>query len=56
MFRAGFLSGPLADEIYDFFFNEIQNEAEPVWEGVLCDPNDENDPDRTLPIGIYEYA
>lgn len=55
MFRSRKAEGDLENEIYDFFLDEIENEAEPVWEGELYDPEDPENPDGIYPIGINEY-
>ena len=55
MMHHGLLSGGLGGEIYDFFMDEIKNEAKYVWEGVLYNPNDEDNPDSNYPVMIRDY-
>lgn len=49
------LEGDLRDAVYSFFKDEIFNESHPVWNGLLIDPNDEDNPDSQFPISIREY-
>jgi len=42
-------------DVYDFFYEEIHDKAEPVWGATIYDPNDENNPDKCWPVQAWEY-
>ena len=50
------LAGDVGDSVYDFFLDEIENEAETIWSGTVCDPDDQENPDTNFPIGVSEYC
>ena len=56
MINLGELAGNVGDSVYDFFLDEIENEAETIWSGTVCDPNDQENPDTNFSIGISEYC
>ena len=56
MIRRGELIGNIGDSVYDFFLDEIVNEAEEVWSGTIYDPDDEDNPDTKFPVRIREYC
>ena len=56
MINLGELAGDVGDSVYDFFLDEIENEAETIWSGTVCDPDDQENPDTNFPIGVSEYC
>ena len=50
------LTGDLGDSVHDFFSDEIENEAETIWSGTVCDPDDQENPDTNFPIGVSAYC
>ena len=56
MINLGELAGDVGHSAHDFFLDEIENEAEDVWSGTLYDPDDQENVDTHLPIGISEYC
>jgi len=56
MIRRGELIGGIGDSVFDFFSDEIENEAEEVWSATLYDPKDEDNPDTNFPVVIREYC
>ncbi len=55
MLNSGTLDGDLGAHIHDFFTDEIQNEAAPVWKAEMYDPDDDDNPDKIFPLTILEY-
>jgi len=55
MIKLGELAGDVGDSVYDFFLDEIENEAETIWSGTVCDPDDQENSDTNFPIGVSEY-
>ena len=56
MMCRGELVGGVGDTTYDFFLDDIENEAEIVWSGTTYDQDDEDNPDSRYPVGISEYC
>jgi hypothetical protein len=50
------LAGDVGDSVHDFFSDEIENEAETIWSGTVCDPDDQENSDTNFPIGVSEYC
>ena len=56
MIKLGTLTGDVGDCAHDFFSDEIENEAETIWSGTVCDPDDQENSDTNFPIGVSEYC
>ena len=56
MSKLGKLTGDVGDCAHDFFSDEIENEAETIWSGTVCDPDDQENSDTNFPIGVSEYC
>ena len=56
MIKLGKLTGDVGDCAHDFFSDEIENEAETIWSGTVCDPDDQENSDTNFPIGVSEYC
>ena len=56
MIKFGELAGDVGDRVHDFFSDEIDNEAETIWSGTACDPDDQENSDTNFPIGVSEYC
>ena len=52
---SGVLKGTIGDKVYDFFTDEIENNARAVWSGLTYNPDDEDNVDEQYPIYIFCY-
>ncbi|RLK51353.1 hypothetical protein DFR31_1289 [Alkalispirillum mobile] len=55
MIRCGELVGEVGDGVHDFFVDEIENEAEDVWAGMIL-AGEEDNPETNYPVLIKEYC
>jgi hypothetical protein len=49
------LFADIEDDVCNFFYDEIHDEAEPVWQGTIYDPYDEDNSSKWYPVQACEY-